>query len=307
MHARFRGLVAAPFTPFHSDRSINLDVIPAYARLLRENGVGAAFVCGTTGEGLSMTQAERMRVSEAWAKVADDRLRVIVHVGHNCLADAQELTRHAASIGVSAVAAFPPCFFKPRDHDELVDWCQQLAGAAPGLPFYYYNIPSMTGVSLKVAPFLAKAAGRIPSLAGVKYTHEDMADYQECVNFDQGRYDILFGRDELLLEGWQRQALGAVGSTYNYSAPLYLQLLQHLKAGRATEARTLQDKAIQMIAICNDVGVSHLAASKSLMALLGVDCGPTRPPVRAIDAAQFSELRRRLDAMGFFSTACKPV
>lgn len=307
MHARFRGLVAAPFTPFHPDLSVNLEVIPAYARLLRDNGVTAAFVCGTTGEGLSLTQAERMQVAAAWAKVADERLRIIVHVGHTCLADAQELTRHAAKIGAAAVGAFAPCFFKPRDHEELVDWCARLAGAAPEVPFYYYNIPSMTGVSLKVAPFLAQAAGRIPSLAGVKYTHDDFEDYEACVNFDGGRHDILFGRDELLLEGWQRRALGAVGSTYNYAAPLYLQLLAHLQAGRPAEARVLQDKAIKMIGICNGVGVTHLAASKSLMALLGVDCGPTRPPVRAISAAQQAELKQRLTAMDFFGTACKAV
>ena len=305
MPTRFRGLVAAPFTPFHPDLSLNLDVIPAYARLLRDNGVSAAFVCGTTGEGLSLTQSERMQVAAAWAKVADERLRVIVHVGHNCLADAQELTRHAAKIGAAAVGAFAPCFFKPRDHDELVDWCARLAGAAPDVPFYYYNIPSMTGVSLKVAPFLAQAADRIPSLAGVKYTHEDFEDFEACVNFDGGRHDILFGRDELLLEGWQRQARGAVGSTYNYAAPLYLQLLAHLQAGRAAAARTLQDQAIKMIALCNGAGVTHLAASKSLMALLGVDCGPTRPPVRAISAAQHAELRHRLDEIGFMATACK--
>src|ERR1700712_3186182 len=126
METRFRGLVAAPFTPFRDDLSVNLDVIPAYANLLRENGVGAAFVCGTTGEGLSLTQTERMQVAEAWTQVADDRLRVIVHVGHNCLADAQALTRHAAQIGASAIAAIPPFFFKPRDHGELVDWCAEL-------------------------------------------------------------------------------------------------------------------------------------------------------------------------------------
>jgi N-acetylneuraminate lyase len=307
MHARYRGLVAAPFTPFHPDGSVNSGVIPAYARLLRNNGVGAAFVCGTTGEGLSMTQAERMQVAEAWAKQADDRLRVIVHVGHNCLADAQELTRHAAKIGASAVAAFAPCFFKPRDHDELVDWCRQVAGAAPNVPFYYYHIPSMTGVSLKVAPFLAKAMDAIPSLAGIKFTYEDLADYVECVNFAQGRYDILFGRDEKLMEGWAHQALGAVGSTYNYSAPLYLQVIEHVRAGRVGEARRLQDKAIKMIDLCNGMGVTHLAASKATMAWLGVDCGPTRPPVRAISAEQLAELRRRLEGIDFFSTACQPV
>jgi N-acetylneuraminate lyase len=305
MQSRFRGLIAAPFTPFHSDRSVNLTVIPDYARLLRNNGVSAAFICGTTGEGLSMTLAERIQVAEAWMEVADEKLRVIVHVGHNCLADAQALTRHAAKIGAAAAASFAPSFFKPRDNDELVDWCAALANAAPEIPFYYYNIPSMTGVDFKVAPFLAKATAIMPSLAGVKYTHEDLADFEECVKFAQGRYDILFGRDELLIEGWARHALGAVGSTYNYAAPLYLRLLDALRVGKTAEARALQDKAIAMISICNGVGVTHLAASKALMALLGVDCGPTRPPVRSIDVAQLTELRRQLDDLDFLRLACR--
>jgi len=306
MNSRFRGLIAAPFTPFHPDRSINLDVIPAYARLLRDNGVSAAFVCGTTGEGLSLTQQERMRVAEAWMKVADARLRVIVHVGHNCLADAQELTRHAAKIGAAAVGAFAPSFFRPRDNDELVDWCAELAGAAPGIPFYYYNIPSMTGVNFKVAPFLALAAGRIPSLAGVKYTYEDLDDFEACVKFENGRYDVLFGRDELLMEGWARQAVGAVGSTYNYAAPLYLKLLEKVRAGQTQEARALQDKAIKMIGICAGVGVTHQSATKSMMAWHGVDCGPMRLPVRSINPDQSAELRRRLEAIGYFADACRP-
>jgi len=305
MHARFRGLVAAPFTPFNPDLSVNFAAIPAYANLLRDNGVSAAFVCGTTGEGLSLTTEERQRVAECWMKCADERLRVIVHVGHNCLADARQLTAHASKIGAAAVGAFAPGFFKPRDHDELVDWCAAVAWAAPKLPFYYYHIPSMTGVSLPVAPFLAKAGHRIPSLTGIKFTYEDLDDYETCVGFENGRYDILFGRDELLLEGWSRRALGAVGSTYNYAAPLYLKLLAKLQAGDRAGARALQDKAIRMIAICNGIGVTHLAASKAVMGMLGVDCGPVRPPLRQPGAEQLALLRQRLEADDFFSTACR--
>jgi N-acetylneuraminate lyase len=303
MSTRFRGLVAAPFTPFHADRSLNLDVIPAYARFLRDNGVGAAFVCGTTGEGLSLTLEERLRIAERWVACADDRLRVIVHVGHTCLADARTLTAHAAKIGASAVSALTPCFFKPRSNAEVVNWCEAVASAAPALPFYYYNIPSMTGIDYPVVDFLAQAQARIPSLAGVKYTHENLPDYKACVAFAQGRYDILFGRDELLLEGTDAGALGAVGSTYNYAAPLYLRLLAARAADQATEARTLQDTAIKMIAICNGIGVTHLAASKALMAMLGVDCGPVRLPLAQPDATQLATLRTRLNEIGFFDFA----
>ena len=307
MQNRFRGLVAAPFTPFNADRSINLDVIPTYARFLRENGVGAAFVCGTTGEGLSLTLEERLAVAEKWVQSTDARLPVIVHVGHTCLSDARTLTAHAAKIGAAAVSALAPMFFKPRNTDELVDWCEAVASAAPSLPFYYYNIPSMTGVTLPVAEFLAKAADRIPTLVGVKYTYEDFPDYGACVQAAGGRFDILFGRDELLLEGWKAGALGAVGSTYNYAAPIYLRLLAAHKAGDEAKARLLQDTAIKMIAICNGAGVTHLAASKALMAMLGVDCGPVRLPLIQPGAAQLSALRANLDGIGFFDFACRPV
>ena len=306
MNSRFRGLVAAPFTPFNSDRSLNLDVIPAYARFLRDNGVSAAFVCGTTGEGLSLTLDERLAVAERWVACADERLRVIVHVGHTCLADARTLTAHAARIGAAAVSALAPMFFKPRTNAELVDWCASVASAAPSLPFYYYNIPSMTGVSFPVADFLAQAVDRIPSLAGIKYTHEDLPDYRACVAVGDGRYDILFGRDELLLEGVAAGALGAVGSTYNYAAPLYLRILAALKGGRAAEARTLQDTAIKMIETCNGIGVTHLAASKALMAMLGIDCGPVRLPLVQPTIGQLAVLRTQLTAIGFFDFACGP-
>jgi len=305
MSTRFLGLVAAPFTPFHADGSLNLDVIPAYARFLRDNGVSAAFVCGTTGEGLSLTLEERLRIAERWVACADDRLRVIVHVGHTCLADARTLTAHAANTGASAVSALTPCFFKPRNNTEVVQWVEAVASAAPTLPFYYYNIPSMTGIDYPVVDFLAQAQARIPSLAGVKYTHENLPDFKACVAFAQGRYDILFGRDELLLEGTDAGALGAVGSTYNYAAPLYLRLLAARAAGHATEARALQNTAIKMIAICNGIGVTHLAASKALMAMLGVDCGPVRLPLAQPDATQLATLRTRLNTIGFFDLASR--
>jgi len=305
MQNRIRGLVAAPFTPFKADRSINLDVIPTYARFLRGNGVSAAFVCGTTGEGLSLTLEERFAVSAKWVESTSETLPVIVHVGHTCLEDARKLAAHAEKIGAAAVSALAPMFFKPRNTAELVDWCEAVASAAPSLPFYYYNIPSMTGVTLPVAEFLATAADRIPTLVGVKYTYEDFPDYNACVTAAGGRFDILFGRDELLLEGWKAGALGAVGSTYNYAAPIYLRLLAAHKSGDEATARKLQDTAIKMIAICNGVGVTHLAASKALMTMLAVDCGPVRLPLAQPSADQLEVLRAELTKIGFFDFACR--
>ena len=303
IQTRFRGLTAAPFTPFHADGSLNLGVIPDYARFLESRGVRAVFVCGTTGEGASLSTEERERVAEAWQNTAGPALSVIVHVGHTSLPEARRLSAHAEKIGAAAIAALSPFFFKPRDNAQLIDWCAAVACAAPSLPFYYYNIPSMTGVSFPVVEFLRQASDRIPTLAGIKYTHEDLPDYAACVRHDQGRYDVLFGRDELLLEGWAQGARGAVGSTYNYASPLYVRLLAALEAGSPGLARALQDQAIAMIGVCNAVGVTHLAASKAVMAMLGINCGPARLPLANPTPAQLGVLREKLDMIGFFDFA----
>lgn len=305
MSQPFSGLTAAPFTPFHSEGSLNLAVIPEYARFLQRAGVRAAFVCGTTGEGASLSLDERRQVAEAWSREATPDFRIIVHVGHTALPEARALAAHAAGLPVAAISLLAPYFFKPRNAGELVDWCREVAAAAPQLPFYYYHIPSLTGVAVPVAKFLGLAVDDIPSLAGVKYTHDDLADFAACLNFRGGRFDVLFGRDELLLEGTELGACGAVGSTYNYAAPLYLRLWEAQRAGAAAEARRLQDLAIQMIGLCNGVGVTHLAASKAIMGMLGVDCGPVRLPLAQPDVGQLAQLRGELDAIGFFEF-CQP-
>lgn len=303
MSTPLRGLTAAPFTPFHADGSLHAAVIPRYARFLRDNGVAAAFVCGTTGEGPSLTIGERLEVAAAWTEAR--ALPVVVHVGHTSQAEAVRLAAHAREIGAAAISALAPYFFKPATARELAAWCAPVAAAAAPLPFYFYHIPSFTGVSFPVAEFLAEAAPLIPTLAGVKFTFEDLADYRRCLEADQGRFDVLFGRDELLLDALKLGARGAVGSTYNYAAPLYLRLIEAWRGGDEATARSLQEKAVRMIDLCAGTGVTHLAATKTLMADLGLDCGPVRPPLRNPDAPTIAALRGKLDGIGFPGFACR--
>ena len=89
MSARLTGLVAATFTPMQSDQAIDLDAIHVLTERLLAEGVGGLFVCGSTGEGVSMTTDERKQVAEAFISAARGRVPVIVHVGHNSLHDAR--------------------------------------------------------------------------------------------------------------------------------------------------------------------------------------------------------------------------
>lgn len=292
------GLIAAPFSPFHPDRSLNLDVVEGYAEWLVSQGVIGAFICGTTGEGMSLTTAERQRLAERWLAVAPSELKVIVHVGHTSLGDCVELAAHAQSIGAAAVSCMAPFFFKPADVETLVDWCDHVAAAAADLPFYFYNMPSMTGVTVDVSRFLELAEPRIPNLVGAKYTHDDLADFARCVKLRDGRFDLLFGRDEILLQALRAGARGAVGSTYNFAAPVYHAVMRAFEAGDQEQAERTQQVAARMIQAFVDCGAHPITAFKWFMNRLAVDCGPSRLPLRDPRPEQLDRLQAGLDASG---------
>jgi N-acetylneuraminate lyase len=289
-------IVAAPFTPFHPDEALNLEAIPAYVDLLLAQGVRGVFVCGTTGEGVSLTSKERMQVAEAWKTSARSRLKVIVHVGHNSLAEAACLASHAAEINADAIAAMPPSFFRPEGTASILACCERLAAAAPAVPFYYYHIPGMTHVAHKVSRWIGQAAARIPNFAGVKFTFEDMADFQMCREIVEPGLVCYFGRDELFLNAARDGTRSFVGSTYNYAAQLYHEIDRRLECGDVAGAKDLQGVACGFIERFIDRG--FFDASKLLMGLLGVDMGPPRLPLLRSPGLTSSEVRNIVEETG---------
>lgn len=294
-----RGFVAAPFTPMHQDGSIRFDLIPRYVAHLKASGVTAIFVNGTTGEGYALCREERQAAAEAWVSEARGSLQVIIHVGAESMADARALAAHAQEIGADAVGAMPPVFFRPNV-DGLVEWCRDVAAAAPDLPFYYYHIPSMTGLLVPIASFLARAGDRIPTLRGVKYTHYDLMDFRLCASLDGGRYDLLFGRDEILLSALVLGARGMVGSTYNYAMPLYRQLMSLYEAGRLDEAAAAQERVMRMVQILERNG--GVAAGKALMCGTGIDVGPLRFAGARLTAEACAQAVEEARALGVYGT-----
>lgn len=290
------GLVTATHTPFQADGSLRLDIVEAQASHLARNGVGTVFIGGSTGESASLSLQERLALAERWFEVTrGSTLRIVVHVGANCLEDSRTLAAQAAHLGATAISALAPSYFKPRSVDVLVDSCAHIASAAPDTPFYYYDIPALTGVNLNAAEFLAKAASRIPNLAGLKYTNPDLMTYQYCL---RSGYDVPFGIDEHLLGALALGAKGAVGSGFNFAAPVYHRLLRAFESGHLDQARTEQFRGVQLIHCLAQRG--YMASAKALMAMLGVEVGPPRLPNPQLSAAEVHALRRDLDALGFF-------
>ena len=295
--ARLTGLVAAACTPMRADGALDLDRIPALVDRLARDGVAGLFVLGTTGEGPSLTSAERRAVAGAFVEAAWRRLPVVVQVGHDSLAEARGLAEHAQRIGAHAVAATPPSYFRPAGVGALAEAMAEVARGAPELPFYYYHIPSLTGVEPEMAAFLDAAGERVPTLAGIKFSDPRLHELQPCLRFASGALDVLFGVDEMLLGAVALGVRGAVGATYGFAAPLYRRMLDAWARGDVEGARARQAAAAEMVRIVLAHG--GRPGFKAMMGLVGLDCGPCRLPQVTASPEAVARMTRALERAGF--------
>jgi N-acetylneuraminate lyase len=291
-------LYAAPFTPFDRRGELALDRVPMLADHLVASGVSGAFVCGSNGEGPNLTEAERMAVAEAWVRAAAGRLRIFVHVGHPTIRTAQALTDHAARIGADAASAVAAFYYKPDRIETLVEAMAEIAGAAPSLPFFYYHIPALTSVSLDMVRFLELGRRAMPNLAGIKYTAATIWEYQACLGAAEGQ-EILFGYDEMLLSALVVGARSAIGSTYNFAAPLYLRVVDAFEAGDLATAREEMAQLVEMVRVL--LRYPPIPAQKAIMTHLGQDVGECRRPLPPLPNDQRRALIEDLEKIGFWS------
>ncbi|XP_040041309.2 N-acetylneuraminate lyase [Gasterosteus aculeatus] len=278
---KLNGLIAATFTPFTAQGEVNLEEIGPYIDYLTEKqGVNGIFVNGTTGESMSLSVAERKLLAEEWCQKAKGKLdQVIVHVGCLSLKEAKELAAHAAQVGADAIAAMAPFFFKPRTAGALRSFLQEVASAAPTLPFFYYHIPAVTGVTVPARDLLEGIQELIPSFRGVKFSGADLMDFGQCISSSPPHWSFLYGVDEQLLAGLVMGADGAVGSTYNYAGCHFNQLMSALKDGHIDQARKIQFKMQQVLSYAMKLGFD-VGVNKQLMnELSGLNLGAPRLPV----------------------------
>lgn len=293
---RLEGLIAAPFTPMDGEGKIVYGKIPEYAGFLIRNDVRGVFINGSTGEYASLSQKERMKVTEQWVDAAKGTsLKIINLVGGTSVVECVENALHSKTCGTDAIAIVAPHYFKPAGAKQLAEFCARIAQEVPEMPVFFYNIPALSGVTIPMIEFLKEASPIIPNLAGLKYTHEDFMDFLSCTNFEGGKYQILGGYDEILLSALVLGCRCAVGSTFNYAAPLYYGIIDAFDRGDLPEARRLQQKAIDMIRLLGKYG--GMATGKAFMRYIGLDFGDFRLPVKAFDPSMYDRFVADIEAL----------
>lgn len=297
---KIKGLIDAPFTPFDAQGQVRIEPIKAYAEMLIKNGIKGVFINGSSGEGYMLTENERMTLAEEWVKVAPQGFKVIIHVGSCCVQSSKKLARHAQEIGAWGIGAMAPPFPKIARIEELVKYCEEIASQAPQLPFYYYHIPAFNGAYLPMLSLLKAVDGRIPNFAGIKYTYESIYEYNQCMLYQNGKYDMLHGQDETILPALAMGgAQGGIGGTTNYNGRCLVGIIEAWQAGDITKARQLQNFAQQVInVICKYRG--NIVAGKRIMKLIGLDLGPNRTPFQNMTTEEEKQMKMELETIDFF-------
>lgn len=291
-------IIAAAYTPFDESGRIALGKIETLAKWYRTSQVDGAFICGTTGEFPSITYKEKRALLKEWSKFKSPSFSLTFMVGSNAVSEMKELATLAEQYKYDSICMPPTFYFKPQNIGSLLELCREVASCSPSLPFYYYHIPSMTGVDFPMRHFLELLDERIPNFAGIKYSSQDIFDFQACVQFKNGKYNMLWGTDEALIAGLIAGANGAIGSSYNFATPLYKQIINHLNNFQLEEANSLQERSVQLFQILEKYGGAP--AGKAVMKIIGIDCGPPRLPQKPVSDQQFVKLKSDLNKIGLF-------
>ncbi|XP_067846579.1 N-acetylneuraminate lyase isoform X2 [Heptranchias perlo] len=300
---RLCGLVAATFTPMTQDNEINLSVIGQYVDyLVKVQGVKNVFVNGTTGEGMSLTVEERKLVAEEWIRQGKGKLdQVIIHVGSLSIKESQQLAKHAANYNASGISVISPFFFKPQSTEALTEFLTEVASAAPSMPFYYYHLPELTGVSLNVVELLDGIEKRIPTFQGLKFTSSDLLDFGQCVHKYKDKFALLYGKDELLFSAMVIGATGAVGSTYNYFGNLCNKMLAAIEREDYNLAREHQVVVQEFIGCMYRFGFGVAENKATMMLVSGIPLGPPRLPLLKCSEEKQAKILAKLKILGILT------
>jgi len=289
---RLGGILPALVTPFDATGRFSPGACDQLVDRLYGAGVEGLYVCGTTGEGVLQTVAERREVAARVLSATPAGKQVMVHVGAACLSEAIELARHAAEHGATSVSSLPPS--GPYGFEDVRNYYRELAAATdPPLVIYYMPVG---GVSFTTIPQILELCA-LPNVAGLKFTDHDMYKLSEV---KRSGAVIFNGYDEVLCAGLLMGADGGIGSFYNLVPELFLEVYGHAQAGRWAEARETQRRINELITLT--LRFPLFGALKTILGWSGIECGPVRPPRRHLTSEERNELRRLIGEAGFESS-----
>ena len=280
MKEKYRGIFPAFYACYEEDGRVSAGRTRALVRHLIGKGIRGVYACGSSGECIYLDVDERKAMLEAIMDEAAGRLTVIAHVACNNTRDSVELARHAQSLGVDAIAAIPPIYFRLPDH-AIAEYWNAISAGAPDTDFFIYNIPQLAGVALSAG--LLRRMLENPRVAGVKNSSVSTQDIQVWKSIGGEDFVVFNGPDEQYVAGRSIGADGGIGGTYGAMPELYLKMHERFEAGDLAGARRIQYACNDIIeALCSSRANMYAVIKETLRRREGLDLGGVRAPLAGV-------------------------
>ncbi|HFI0106545.1 TPA: dihydrodipicolinate synthase family protein [Streptococcus suis] len=284
--SKYHGIIPAFYACYDEAGDISSERVKALVQYFIDKGVQGLYVNGSSGECIYQSVADRKQILEAVMEVAKGKLTIINHVACNNLKDSVELARHSEELGVDAIAAIPPIYFRLPEYSIAAYW-NGISAAAPNTDFIIYNIPQLAGVAL--TPSLYKEMLKNPRVVGVKNSSMPVQDIDTFVSLGGEDYVVFNGPDEQFLGGRLMGAKGGIGGTYGAMPELFLRLNQLIADKDLETARQLQATINTIIGkLVSGHGHMYAVIKEVIRINDCLDIGSVREPLTALTEADLS-------------------
>jgi len=272
--ARFGAVITAMVTPFDDEGGIDLDVAARLARWLADHGSDGLVVAGTTGEGSTLTDDEKL---DLWRAVAGAvPIPVIANTGSNDTAHSVHLTRQAAGCGAAGVLAVTPYYNRPSQTGLEAHF--RAIAAATALPVMLYDIPVRSGRKIS-HDVMVRLAHDGANMAGVKDAAADVAATARLLAAVPGRFEVYSGNDDHTLPLLALGAVGVVGVATHWIGREMAELVAAAGKGDLTTAREINNRLLESYLFETGDDAPNPIPAKAMMRTLGVPVGQCRLPM----------------------------
>ena len=289
-------LLTAMVTPFADDGTVNHESTRRMARHLADTGSDGIVVCGTTGEGPTVNDREKLELFETVVSEVGPSASVVANTGSYDTHHSVALTRSALAAGVDGFLVVTPYYNKPPV-DGIVAHYEAIAEAAEGRPVIVYNIPQR--VVLNLEPDLLARLSEIDNVVAVKQATADLDQARSIL--DHGGLELYAGNDDLLAPFLR---LGGAGGICVASHIAGLQMREMVTAARAGDLDRTDaiDRELRPLYDVLSITTNPIPL-KAALNLLGHDVGGLRLPLVEADATQTATLQAALELAGILPVA----
>lgn len=284
----FTGAGTALITPFNEDLTVNYNKLTQLVNEQINKGIDSLIVCGTTGEGSTLSHEEHINVLAKAVEVANKRVPIIAGTGSNDTAYAVELSKEAINVGCDALLMVTPYYNKTSQRGLIAHYSHICAKV--DAPVILYNVPSRTGMKITAETY--KELSKIDNIVATKEASGDLELVKQIRELCGDELDIYSGNDDQIFDILALGGIGVISVFSNIMPKETHDICQYYFDGNVEKAKEMQNHYLPLMdALFMDVNPIPV---KDAMDILGMGTGPLRLPLLTMDDANKAKLTQFL-------------